>query len=138
MKKSILYISAIACVVLLVGASLTDSHAGTSNEIATKRIDSKSAPKDQKDTVAITGVVSGTLKGRFRAGNHEVMVTKHTRVYKNGRGLIDPGTFLSNAPVYIIGVARDGVVYAQLVIVSDSKTSVEGGKVRRIGRDEPR
>jgi len=126
------------CVVLLGGASLTDSYAGTSNEIVTNRIDSKSAPKDQKDSVAITGTVSGSLTGGFRVGNREVMVTNRTRVYKNGEGLIDRGRFLSNAPVYIIGVARDGVVYAKLVIVSDSKTSVRGGPVRRIGRDEPR
>jgi hypothetical protein len=138
MKKSILCISATVCVVLLGGASLTDSYAGTSNEIVTNRIDSKSAPKDQKDTVAITGTVSGSLTGRFRAGNYEVVVTNHTSVYKNGMGLIDPGTFLSKAPVYIIGVARDGVVYAKLVIVSDSKKPERGGPARRIGADEPR
>jgi hypothetical protein len=52
--------------------------------------------------------------------------------------MIDQGTFLSKAPVYIIGVVRDGVVYAQLVIVSDSKKSVRGGPVRMLGPDEPR
>jgi hypothetical protein len=51
--------------------------------------------------------------------------------------MIDTGTFLTNAPVYVIGVQRDGVVYAQLVIVSDSKNPVKGGPVRKLGPDEP-
>jgi hypothetical protein len=100
-------------------------------------MDSRTAPKDTKGAVAIAGVVSGSLSGRFRAGGYEVIVTKHTRVYKNGKGKIDQGTFLANAPVYIIGIARDGVVHAQLVIVSDSKKPVEGGPVRVLAPDEP-
>jgi hypothetical protein len=126
------------CVVLLGGASLTDCYAGTSNEIVTKRIDSKSAPIDQKDTVAIASTVSGSLNGQFRAGKYQVRVTDRTKVYQTGRGMIDTGAFLSNAPVYIIGVARNGVVHARLVIVSDSKKAERGGPVRVIGPDEPR
>lgn len=138
MKKSIVCISVLVSVVLLVGVSLTDSYAGTSNEIATKRNNSKAMPKMDKNAVAIASTVTGPLKGSFRAGDYEVMITKQTKIYKNGKGMIDQGTFLSNAPVYIIGVARDGVVYAQLVIVSDSKKSVRGGPVRMLGPDEPR
>jgi hypothetical protein len=51
--------------------------------------------------------------------------------------MLDRGTFLSNAPVYIIGVAKDGVVHANLVVVSDPKTSDRGGRVRVVGSDEP-
>jgi hypothetical protein len=137
MRKIIICISTLVCVVLLFGASLTDSYAGTSNEIATKRMDPKNAPKDAKDTVAISGTVSGSLQGRIRASGREVMITKRTKIYKNGMGMIDQGTFLSKAPVYIIGVVRDGVVYAQFVIVSDEKKTDKGGSVRRLSPDEP-
>ena len=138
MKKSIVCISILVSVVLLVGASLTDSYAGTSNEIATKSNNRQAMPKVDKNAVAIASAITGPISGRFRAGEHEVMITKQTKIYKNGKGMIDQGTFLSNAPVYIIGIARDGVVYAQLVIVSDSKESVKGGPVRKLGPDEPR
>jgi hypothetical protein len=138
MKKSIICISVLVSVVLLVGASLTDSYAGTSNEIATKRDNWQSKPKADKNAVTIASTVSGPISGRVRAGKYEVMITKRTTIYKNGKGMIDQGTYLSNAPVYIVGVARDGVVYAQLVIVSDSKNSVKGGQVRKLGSDEPR
>jgi hypothetical protein len=122
---------------LLVGFTLTDGHAGTSNNFSAKPFDSKTGPTVAKGVVAITGTVSGSLSGRSRIGDHEVMVSKHTSVYKNGEGMIDTGTFLTNAPVYVIGVQRDGVVYAQLVIVSDSKNPVKGGPVRKLGPDEP-
>jgi hypothetical protein len=136
MKKNIVCISILVSLVLLVGASLTDSYAGAANEIATKRQSWKSMPTVDKNSVAIASTHSGPISGRFRAGEHEVMITKHTSIYKNGKGMIDRGTFLSNAPVYIIGVAKDGVVYAQLVIVSDSKESVRGGTVRKLGPNE--
>jgi hypothetical protein len=137
MKKSIFCISVLTCVVLLVGFTLTDGHAGTSNDFSGKPFDYKTGPKVSKDVVVVTGTVSGSLDGRLRLGNREVMVSEHTGVYKNGKGMIDTGTFLTKAPVYIIGVLRDGVVYAQLVIVSDSKKPVKGGPVRKLGPDEP-
>lgn len=138
MKKNIVCISIFVSVVLLVGASLTDSYAGTANEFAAKRHNWKSTPTVDKNSVAIASTFSGSISGRFRAGDYEVMITKHTSIYKNGKGMIDQGTFLSNAPVYVIGVLKDGVVYAQLVIVSDSKETVKGGPVRKLSPDEPR
>jgi hypothetical protein len=137
MKKSIVCISTLVSVVLLVGVSLTSSYADTSNDFATKRHNSRAMPKMDKNAVAIAGTFSGSLSGRFRTGDHVVMITKQTAIYKSGKGLIDQGTFLSKAPVYIIGVARDGVVYAKLVIVSDSMQSVTGGSVRKLSPDEP-
>jgi hypothetical protein len=137
MKRNILCISILVFAVLFIGSSLTDSYAGTADDRAVKNRDSKAKPKMDKNAVVVTGTVTGPLQGRVRTGDRDVMITKQTRIYKPGKGMLDRGTFLSNAPVYIIGVAKDGVVHANLVVVSDPKTSDRGGRVRVVGSDEP-
>lgn len=137
MRKITLCTSVSFCVVFLVGALLTDAFAGVSKGSANRGQAGKYAPRDSKDAVAIAGTVSGSLRGRQRIGGRDVMITEHTNVYKTGEGMIDRGRFLANAPVYVIGVAKDGVVYAQLVIVSDSKQPGKVEPVRVVGPDEP-
>jgi len=82
-------------------------------------------PRSQK-TTTISGITRGTLEGRVRAGNSYFVITKDTRIFKNGQGPIEMGTFVVDTPVYAVCVVHKNVAYAKLVIVSDRRTSGKG------------
>jgi len=113
-----------------------DSQAGTSQDNERTWGDSKSGPTIAKNSVVITGTISGSLQGRIRPGGREVLITKQTRIYRTGKGSIRQGTFLAKSPVYVIGTMKNGTVYANMVVVSDPKTDERGGKVRKLGPNE--
>jgi hypothetical protein len=122
---------------LLIAVVTNDGVAGTSKQIVKDGNGKIKGPHQGKNTVTITGTVSGSLQGRIRVANRDVVITKQTRIYRTGKGLVDQGTLVTRSPVYVIGMTRDGTTYATLVIVSDPKVSSKGGPVRVLDPDEP-
>lgn len=132
MKRTILCISALVSVVLLTAGLPDAGQAGTlKNPVRTS-----GGPVVSKNTVIVTGTISGSLQGRIQPGGRNVEITDQTRIYKNGKGSIEKGTYVAKAPVYVVGVKRDGKIYAVMIIVSDSRTDARGGEVRKLGPDE--
>jgi hypothetical protein len=134
MKKGIFGICVLALVVLLAGVVYDDGSANTNDRAVRKG----GKALENKDVVTIAGTVSGSLQGRIRVGARDVEITKQTRIYKTGKGSIDYGSIVRNAPVYIYGVKGEKGTYARLVIVSDSKERKDGGAVRKLDPNEPR
>lgn len=132
MKKSILCI----CSLLLVATLAGQGFAETRERTVTRGRDSME-PWQSNDAVTVSGTVHGSLQGVVRVGGREVVITKQTRIYKTGRGSIDQGTMVTNTPVYVMGVVRNGKTYARLVIVSDRKSQERSGVVRVIPPGEP-
>lgn len=139
MNRNIFCICTLVSAVLLAAVLPVDGYAGTSQGKVKSLSNSKAAPPVVgKNTIVVSGVVSGSLQGRIRpSGGREVVITKRTRIYRTGMGSIDQGTYLSSSPVYVIGVVKRGVVYANMIIVSDPKKNEPGGKVRKLGANEP-
>ncbi len=138
MKRNILCICALVSAVLLTSGLPTAGQAGSSRDNSKTRSKSGSGPMIAKNSVVVTGTISGSLQGRIRpSGGREVMITDQTRIYKTGKGSIKRGTYVVKAPVYVIGVERDGKIHAVMIIVSDSRTNDTGGKVRKLSPDEP-
>ncbi len=137
MKRIIISICAVVLVGLLIAVVTNDGVAGTSKQMVRDGNGTIKGPHQGKNTVTITGTVSGSLQGRIRVADREVVITKRTRIYRTGKGLIDQGTLVTRSPVYVIGTTRNGTTYATLVIVSDPKVSSKGGPVRALDPDEP-
>jgi hypothetical protein len=137
MKRNIVFISALVSVVLLTVGLPVAGQAGTSDNSKTTRDKSGSRPMIAKNSVVVNGTISGSLQGRIKIGGRDVEITDQTRIYKNGKGSIDRGTYVVKAPVYVVGTMRDGKIYAVMVVVSDSRTNDTGGKVRKLSPDEP-
>jgi hypothetical protein len=138
MSRNTLCICALVSAVLLTAGLPVDGYAGTSHGKLKSMSDSKATPFVGKNTIVVSGVVSGSLQGRIRpTRGREVVITEQTRIYKTGKGPISRGTYLANSPVYIVGVVKRGVVYADMIIVSDPKKDERGGKVRKLGAKEP-
>ncbi len=137
MKRIIISICAVALVGLLIAVVTNDGVAGTSKQMVRDGNGTIKGPHQGKNTVTITGTVSGALQGRIRVADRDVVITKQTRIYRTGKGLIDRGTLVRRSPVYVIGTTRDGTTYATLIIVSDPKVSSRGGPVRVLDPDEP-
>ena len=137
MKRIIISICAVALVGLLIAVVTNDGVAGTSKQMVRDGNRTIKGPHQGKNTVTIAGTISGTLQGRIRVADREVVITKQTRIYRTGKGLIDQGTLVTRSPVYVIGTTRDGTTYATLIIVSDPKVSSKGGPVRVLDPDEP-
>lgn len=136
MNRNILGICAIVLAVLLTGIFTDDGVAGTSDRAAKKGSGSFALPEAQK-SITVSGTLSGSLQGRIQLSGREVVITKQTRIYRTGKGLISYGSLVTDSPVHVIGLARDGVTYARLVVVSDRKERKKGGAVRKISPDEP-
>ncbi len=137
MKRNILCICALVSAVLLTSGLPTVGQAGTSQDNEKTRGKSGSGPMIAKNSVVVTGTISGSLQGRIRPGGRDVVITDQTRIYKTGKGSIKRGTYVVKAPVYVVGVERDGKIHAVMIIVSDSRTNDTGGKVRKLSPDEP-
>jgi hypothetical protein len=137
MKRNILSISALVSVVLLAVSLPVAGQAGTSQDSKKTTGKTRSGPVVSPNSVVVTGTISGSLQGRIKPGGRTVEITDQTRIYKNGKGAIERGTYVVKAPVYVVGVKRDGKIYAVMIIVSDSRTDNRGGKVRKVGPDEP-
>lgn len=136
MNRNILGIYAIVLAVLLAGIVTDDGVAGTSDKAVKKGTGSFSRP-EARTAVTVAGTLSGSLQGQIRLSGREVVITKQTRIYRTGKGLIKYGSLVTNSPVYVIGDSRDGVTYARLVVVSDRKERKKGGEVRKLSPDEP-
>jgi hypothetical protein len=133
MKRHIFGICAISFAILLTGIVVFgDGYADTPKRMGNG---SKFVPRSGNE-VTISGVVNGSLDGRIRVHNREVVITDDTRIYRTGKGLVNRGTLVVDSPVYVIGVRKRNATYAKLVIVSDQMVSNRGGKVRVIGADE--
>lgn len=137
MKKIISSICAVVLMGLLIAVVTNDGVAGTSKQMVRDGNGTIKGPHQGKNTVTIAGTISGTLQGRIRVAGRDVVITKQTRIYRTGKGLIDHGTLVTRSPVYVIGTTRDGTTYATLIIVSDPKVSSRGGPVRVLDPDEP-
>jgi len=137
MKRNILCICALVSAVLLTSGLPDVGQAGTSQDNEKTRDKSGSGPMISKNSVVVSGTISGSLQGRIRTGGREVVITDQTRIYKTGKGSIKQGTYVLKAPVYIVGVERNGRVHAVMIIVSDSRTNDTGGKVRKLSPNEP-
>ena len=137
MKRNILCICALVSAVLLTSGLPAVGQAGTSRDNEKTTGKSRSGPMISKNSVVVSGTISGSLQGRIRPGGREVVITDRTRIYKTGKGSIKQGTYVVKAPVYVVGVERDGRIHAVMIIVSDSRTNDTGGKVRKLSPDEP-
>jgi hypothetical protein len=137
MKRNILCICALVSAVLLTSGLPAVGQAGTSRDNEKTTGKSGSGPMISKNSVVVSGTISGSLQGRIRTGGREVVITDQTRIYKTGKGSIKRGTYVLKAPVYIVGVERNGRVHAVMIVVSDSRTNDTGGKVRKLSPDEP-
>ena len=137
MKRNILCICALVSAVLLTSGLPDVGQAGTSRDNEKTRDKSGSGPMISKNSVVVSGTISGSLQGRIRTGGREVVITDQTRIYKTGKGSIKRGTYVVKAPVYIVGVERNGRVHAVMIVVSDSRTNDTGGKVRKLSPNEP-
>ena len=136
MKRIIISICAVALVGLLIAVVTNDGVAGTSKQMVRDGNGTIKGPHQGKNTVTIAGTISGTLQGRIRVADREVVITKQTRIYRTGKGLIDQGTLVTRTPVYVIGTTRNGTTYATLIIVSDPRVSSKGGPVRVLDPSE--
>jgi len=118
--------------ILLTGLVFGDGYADTPKKMGNG---SKFIPQS-KNGVTLSGIHSGSLQGRIRVANRDVVITENTRIYKTGKGLINRGTLVVDSPIYVIGVRKGNATYANLIVVSDRKVANRGGKVRVIGPNE--
>ena len=107
MNRNILSICAFVLAVLLAGIVTDDGVAGTSDKAVKKGAGSFSRP-EARTAVTVAGTLNGSLQGQIRLSGREVVITKHTRIYRTGKGLIEYGSLVTNSPVYVIGDAREG------------------------------
>jgi hypothetical protein len=131
MKKYVLSIFTALLAILLTGLVSEGSFAGSS-----KRFRKENGSRSNT-AFAMSGMVTGSLRGTIHLGRSEVVLTEETRIYKTGKGMIRQGAFVRNTPVHVICVSRDGRTYATLVIISDRKNMRKGVAVRVLDPDEP-
>ena len=119
-------LTTILLVTLLAAAVFADSYARVSSRRSIKGTDYSIANPRAQKTVTFSGITSGTLRGQIRAGNHDFVITKDTRIYKAGEGALEVGTFIVDTPVYAVCIKKNNVAYAKLVIVSNRRSSGDG------------
>ena len=121
MKKRNLF-AALILPALIAGAFATDGIADGKD----RKSDQNKRMNRSPNSFALSGVYSGSLKGTINLGGQEIVITRNTRVYKTGKGMVDHGRYLSNTPIYVTGKMKSDRGYARLVIVSDRQSSSGG------------
>jgi len=143
MKSKILCIAAITTSILLAGAVLESRSAGAAKRAqrATTSSDHQAiAVRGVNNSVSVSGPFTGKLEGKIQVGDHEIVITKNTRIYQVGFGLVDVGTRVSDTSLYVSGVARKEATVAKLIIISnyDGGSNQDGGEAGELDSDEPR
>lgn len=135
MKRKYFGICVLLVSILLTSAAVYDGYAGDVERKVTRG--GANFGKMLKNGVTAAGDFSGSLRGQIRVGNHQFVITKDTRIYKTGKGLIDRGKHFSNAAIYVSGIQKKNVNYARIVIVTDKKSgSGNGSGAGELKRDE--
>jgi len=143
MKSKILCIAAITISILLAGAVLESRSAGAAKRAqgaATSSDHQAVAVRGVNHSVSVSGLFTGTLAGKIHVDDQEVVITKNTRIYKVGFGLVDVGTRVADTSLYVSGVARKEATVAKLIIISsyDGGSNQDGGEAGELDSREPR
>ena len=72
---------------------------------------------------SVSGTFTGSIDGRIRVGNQEVIVTDETSIYVSGEGKEDVDLFVRGASLYIGGMEKNGERTATFVVVRQSRPS---------------
>ncbi len=143
MKSKILCTVAITISILLAGALLESGSAGDVKRAqrATTSSDHQAiAVRGAKDAVTVSGPFTGKLEGKIQVGDDQIVITKNTRIYQVGFGLVDVGTRVTDTSLYVSGVARKEATVAKLVIISsyNGGSNQDGGEAGELDSREPR
>ncbi len=140
MKKITVCICVFVVSILLIGVLSDGSIAGTKNK-ARRGDGLKFSAPAIKGSVVYSGMFSGEKKRKIHLNGQTIMITKNTRIFKTGEGLVEKGgIYVSNSQIYVAAVARKNGVYAKTIIVSDpvESATVEGKDAGVLDQDEPR
>jgi hypothetical protein len=74
------------------------------------------------DDFAVAGTFTGTLDGSVTVGGRTVLITEKTTVFEAGTGAAKRRVRLTDAPVYITGKMRRGVLVASVVVITGGKS----------------
>jgi len=82
------------------------------------RADQVERDAEQKSTVIISGVFSGSLEGEIWVEGRKVVITRRTALHSVEDGRVKRGYHVVRRPLYISGVMeREGVIRATMVVV---------------------
>lgn len=128
MNKSFLGTSTLILVILTAGLVFDAGSAAASGRGSRKSSRTAIHNPGGKGRIAVAGIVSGSLEGRVKVGNTEVLITKETRLYKSGKGAVKRGDFVVKTPIYVTCERKNGVNYAKLVVIAAGQASDRGGE----------
>ena len=86
----------------------------------------------------MSSIYSGTLQGTIRVAGRDIVITKKTRIFEVGKGLVDFGILVTDSPIYVSAAKRGDAFYARSVIVSHRTRDGEQGKTGVLDPGEPR
>ena len=143
MKRKILCTAAITISILLAGAVLESGSAGAAERAqraATSSDHQAIAIRGVNNGVSVAGLFTGTLEGKIQVGDRQIVITKNTRIYEVGFGLVDVGTRVADTSLYVSGVERKEATVAKLIIISsyNGGSNQDGGEAGELDSREPR
>ena len=136
MKNTIRIIYVFLIVALLSVLGPNSGFADREKQTTGTRDGSIATPRNT-NAITISGITTGSLSGSVNLGGREIVISKHTRIYKTDRGLLRHGTLVVDAPIYAICVEQRGQLLAKLVIVSDRKQTGQQGEAGILSPDAP-
>lgn len=81
---------------------------------------------------AVAGTFTGTLYGSVSVGGRLVLITKKTTIFEAGSGAVERRVRVADAPVYITGKTRRGVLVADVVVINGGRSP--GGSTALTGK----
>jgi hypothetical protein len=72
---------------------------------------------------SISALYTGVLQGKIKVGGQDVLITKKTTIYQTGDTRRHTPRSVVKKAVYVSGKMRNGVLVAQIVLVSDKNKS---------------
>jgi hypothetical protein len=91
-----------------------------------------------KNAFTVSGIFSGSLQGKIRMGDREFVITKHTRIFKMGKGLVGYGTLVTGTPIYVSARVSGKDAHATSVIITSVRRGSDDGgeKVGVVGPED--
>ena len=106
-----------------IAASLALGMAGDSQASFWKKLRDRKNKKQHVAAFSVSGTFTGSIDGRIRVGNQEVIVTDETSIYVSGEGKEEVELFVRGASLYIGGMEKNGERTATFVVVRQSQPS---------------
>jgi hypothetical protein len=127
MRKSTICICAFAVSILLVGGFADDGFASASQQKERKGDGLTFAAPAVKNAFTVSGMFTGSLQGKIRVGNREIVITKQTRIFKTGKGLVDYGTLVTGLPIHVSARVGGKDARATSVIITSVRRGGDDG-----------